>query len=77
MKRPQLLVEDQDNLMQIEGKHLMVNNLSMANSWGRDRLHANEACVFRIELPCYPNIWQETITIKIDLLVLVETVGLG
>jgi hypothetical protein len=61
--------------MEINGKQLSVKNLNMANSWGRDRMSVNEICVFRIELPCYPNIWQENITVKIDLLVLIEAVG--
>lgn len=71
---PLLPIGQQSKLMTIKDKFLMVDNLNMANTWGRDKLHFNEICVWRLELPCYPSMWQDHLTLQVDLMVLIEKV---
>lgn len=74
-KNPLLPADDQNKLMKIQGKYLMVDGLNMSNNWESAKLHFNEICVWRVELPCYPNVWQEHLTLQIDLMVLVDKVS--
>lgn len=46
----------------------------MENSWGHDKTEINELCAFRIDLPCYPSIWSERLTLELELMVLIDTV---
>jgi hypothetical protein len=62
--------------MTIKDKYLVVDHLNMVNTWGRDKLHFNEICVWRIELPCYPNVWEHYLTLQIELMVLIDRVGI-
>lgn len=56
------------------GNHYFTDRLTAEMRIARGRSMLNQLCVFRIDLPCYPQLWVDPLTVEIELLILVDPV---
>jgi len=60
----------------MEENYLITDRMSMECRSGTSKFFLNEMCVFRIDLPSYPNVWTDPLLLQIELMVLIDPVGL-
>lgn len=58
----------------ISEDYLMTDRMSMECKNASSKFTINEMCVYRIDLPSYPQIWTEPLLLEIELLVLIDPV---
>ena len=57
-----------------ENVFLKSGRLQIENRWGYNQLHIDEIIMFRIDLPCFPRVWQGHLYLETELMVMVDTV---
>mgnify|MGYP000340695264 CR=1 FL=1 len=63
-----------ERMLTIDGHRLFTERMCLEDKWGLDKAVINEMCLFRVDLPCYPSIWDEPLFLEVELLVMVDAV---
>lgn len=54
---------------------MITDRLNMDSRPGLNRLPINQMCLFRIDLPCYPYLWQDGLVLELEALVMIDPVS--
>lgn len=75
------MVPDDDNikshpqyrhLLKIDGQYLTSESFGVENKRDLKDFYFNEMALFRIDLPCFPKLWDDVLYLKVELLLLVD-----
>lgn len=55
--------------------YMTTDSLNVDHRPGLNRLLINQMCLFRIDLPCYPYLWQDGLMMELEAMVMIDPVG--
>lgn len=55
-------------------QHMRTDRMNMDSRPGLNKQLINQICLFRIDLPCYPYLWQEGLILELEALVMIDPV---
>jgi hypothetical protein len=55
-------------------QYMTTDRLNMDSRPGMNKLLIDKICLFRIDLPCYPYLWQDGLFLELEALVMIDPV---
>lgn len=58
----------------LQEEYFVTDHMSMDSRHGLNKLNINQICVFRADLPSYPILWQEPMTMEMEIMIMIDPV---